>query len=223
MIVTIDGPAGAGKSTASQMLAARLDFQFLDTGAMYRAVTYAALERKIPLDDASSLDVNALAALAREIQIAFVDGEVLVNGQVVTSAIRSERVTVNVRVIADTPEIRDHLVRIQREIARHGNYVCEGRDQGTVVFPESRCKFFLTASAEARAKRRVDQLAATGEQADFDAIVQQQNTRDAQDENRAVGRLIKANDAIEINTDHKTLGEVVDHMEQIVLSRRVRG
>ncbi|MEM7456815.1 MAG: (d)CMP kinase [Planctomycetota bacterium] len=217
MIVTIDGPAGAGKSTASRMLAKRLGFQFLDTGAMYRAVTLAAITRKVDLDDP-----EALAQVAREVEIRFVDGDVLLDGFTVTQAIRSEDVTENVGAIADTPEVREHLVELQRRIASKGNFVCEGRDQGTVVFPESPCKFFLTASAEERAKRRVDQLHESGHSADFDATVRQQNERDDRDMSRPVGRLLKADDAIEVNTDHKTLGEVVDHLEQIVLSRIVR-
>lgn len=214
MIITIDGPAGAGKSTASKMLAKRLGFQFLDTGAMYRAVTWAALQRKIPLDDQT-----ALAELASELQIAFLGTSVLVNGRDVTEEIRTPEVTQNVVAIADTPMVRQHLVRIQREIARHGNYVCEGRDQGSVVFPDAPCKFYLTASAKQRAIRRVDQLKHAGQSVDLDEIVQQQNQRDQQDIERPVGRLVKAEAAIEIDTDHKTIGEVVDELETIVLLR----
>lgn len=214
MIITIDGPAGAGKSTASKMLAQRLGFQYLDTGAMYRAVTWAAMTQKISLENQ-----EALGELAESIQIAFVEERVLVNGQDVTGKIRTPKVTRNVRAIADSPAVRKHLVKIQREIAKHGNYVCEGRDQGTVVFPNSPCKFFMTASAEQRAVRRVDQLREVGEEADFDQIVSEQNARDEQDYHRKVGTLRKADDAIEVDTDHKSIGEVVDQLELVVLLR----
>ena len=214
MIITIDGPAGAGKSTASKMLAGRLGFQFLDTGAMYRAVTYAAMKSNVPLDDQ-----DALASLAAEIQIAFLDKRVLINGRDVTEEIRTPEVTNNVVAIADSPKVREELVRLQQEIAKHGNYVCEGRDQGTVVFPNSRCKFFLTASSEQRAIRRVEQLTKAGLSANFDEIVAQQDLRDKQDYERPVGQLKKADDAIEIDTDHKTIGEVVDELETIALLR----
>jgi cytidylate kinase len=214
MIITIDGPAGAGKSSVSKMLAKRLGFQFLDTGAMYRAVTWAALQRGIPLSDQ-----NALGRLAAELEIAFLGTSVLVNGRDVTEEIRSPKVTQNVVAIADTPLVRKHLVHLQREIAKHENYVCEGRDQGSVVFPGAVCKFYLTASAEQRAKRRVDQLRQAGQAADLQEIIDQQNRRDQQDFQRPVGRLAKADGAIEIDTDHKTIGEVVDELEMIALLR----
>lgn len=214
MIITIDGPAGAGKSSASKVLAKRLGFEFLDTGAMYRAVTWAALRNRISLDNQ-----EALSELASTIQIAFVGETVLVDGVDVTTKIRTPEVTRNVKAIADAPAVREQLVRIQRQIAKHGNFVCEGRDQGTVVFPKSPCKFFLTASAEQRAIRRVEQLKESGERADFEQIVAEQNLRDDQDYNRKVGKLLKADDAVEIDTDHKTIGEVVDQMELVVMVR----
>ena len=212
MIITIDGPAGAGKSSVSKLLAARLGFEFLDTGAMYRAVTYAAMDSGVSFED-----TEALTQLASTIQIAFMGKQVFLDGKDVSEVIRAPEVTRNVSVIADTESIREHLVRLQREIAKCGNYVCEGRDQGTVAFPDSPCKFFLTASAEERAGRRVQQLRDAGKEADFEVIVAEQNLRDEQDYNRHVGALKKAHDAIELDTDHKTIDEVVDEMEMIVL------
>ena len=214
MIVTIDGPAGAGKSSVSKILAARLGFQFLDTGAMYRAVTWAVMHESVSMDDPEQL-----AEVASRIQIAFVEKQVLVDGQNVTQAIRTAEVTRNVAAIADAPQVRSHLVRIQREIAKCGNFVCEGRDQGTVVFPHAICKFYLTASAEERAKRRVDELTANGVAANFDDIVDDQNQRDQRDYDRPVGSLKKADDAIEINSDFKTLEEVADQLQLMVLER----
>ena len=214
MIITIDGPAGAGKSSAAKMLANRLGFQFLDTGAMYRAVTWAALQRNLLLSDQA-----ALGELAAQLQIAFLGDTVLVNGRDVTEAIRTPAVTCKVVSIADTPSVRARLVRLQREIAKHGNYVCEGRDQGSVVFPQAICKFYLTASCHERAVRRVAQLRKAGQEAVLEEIIEQQDRRDQQDYNRPVGKLIKAEGAIEINTDHKTIGEVVDELETIALLR----
>lgn len=214
MIITIDGPAGAGKSTVAKMLAKRLGFQFLDTGAMYRAVTWVALQRNIDLTDQAALD-----RLAANLRIAFLGSTVLVNGRDVTTEIRKTEVTENVVAIADSPSVRNHLVRQQREIAKHDHYVCEGRDQGSVVFPNAVCKFYLTASARQRAIRRVDQLRKAGQAADLEEIIEQQNRRDQQDFQRPVGMLVKAEGAIEVNTDHKTIGEVVNELETIALLR----
>jgi cytidylate kinase len=214
MIVTIDGPAGAGKSTVTRLLAKRLDFDFLDTGAMYRAVTWSALNRGIDMDDPA-----ALRQLAEEINIEFEDDQVIVNGEDVTTKIRTPEVTRRVVAVADAPAVREHLVQIQRRIAEHGKYVCEGRDQGTVAFPDAFCKIYLTASSHSRALRRVEQMEAAGEFVDFDQIVREQETRDQQDLNRVVGRLMKADDAVEVNTDHQTLEEVVERLEAIVKTR----
>ena len=214
MIITIDGPAGAGKSSASKLLAARLGFEFLDTGAMYRAVTWAALRDEIPVTDFAEI-----AQLAGRIQIAFVEDEVIVDGKVVTDAIREPQVTNNVSAVADNPGVREMMVRLQREYAKYGNYVCEGRDQGTIVFPGAQCKFFLTASAEQRAERRRQQLADKGLPADFDRLLAEQNERDRRDFGRDVGRLEKAKDAIEIDTDNRPLDSVVDEMETIARDR----
>ncbi len=214
MIVTIDGPAGAGKSSVTRLLARRLEFEFLDTGAMYRAVTWCALDQGIDLDDQT-----ALRSLAEEIDIQFEDDQVLVNGTNVTTNIRTPEVTRNVVAIADAPAVREHLVQIQRRIAKQGNFVCEGRDQGTVAFPDAFCKIYLTASAHSRAQRRAEQMEATGEFVDFDQIVREQETRDSQDLARPVGRLMKAEDAVEVNTDQQSLDQVVDRLEKIVKAR----
>jgi cytidylate kinase len=216
MIVTIDGPAGAGKSSVSRVLAKRLGFQFLDTGAMYRAVTWAAMQEGVSFDDDQALD-----RLAGKTQIAFGEDEVLVDGQVVTEQIRDAEVTRNVSAIADHPGVRQHLVRLQQEYAKYGNYVCEGRDQGTVVFPKAFCKFFLTASPEQRAARRAGQLRRAGKDADEGALLAEQNERDHRDTSRAVGQLKQADDAVVILTDDLGLEEVVDRLEAIVRDRMV--
>lgn len=214
MIVTIDGPAGAGKSTVTRLLAQRLEFEFLDTGAMYRAITWCALDRGIDLNDQA-----ALRALAENVEIEFDGPQVIVNGDNVTNEIRSPEITRRVVAIADVPAVRERLVQLQRQIAEQGNYVCEGRDQGTVAFPDAFCKIYLTASSHSRALRRTEQMAAAGEFVDFDQVVREQETRDRQDANRAVGRLMKADDAVEVNTDHQSLEQVVEKLEEIVKAR----
>lgn len=214
MIVAIDGPAGAGKSTVTRLLAQKLDFKFLDTGAMYRAVTWAALERGIDLGDH-----QALRALAEEIEITFDDDKVFLNGTDVTVQIRSPEVTRHVSAIADAPTVREYLVMLQRRIAQHGDFVCEGRDQGTVAFPDAICKIYLTASSRCRALRRAQQMTDSGEVVNIEQLIREQDLRDHQDLNRAVGRLKKADDAIEFDTDSKTQEEVVSELVEIVQSR----
>ena len=138
MIVTIDGPAGAGKSTVAKLLAQRLGYEHLDTGAMYRAVTYQAMQASIDLSDQSEL-VN----VAESISISFDKGRVFINGKDVSEAIREPEVTRNVVWIADAESVREILIQLQRKIASQNNYVTEGRDQGTVAFPDADCKFYL--------------------------------------------------------------------------------
>ena len=214
MIVTIDGPAGAGKSTVTRKLAQKIGFQHLDTGAMYRAVTWQAIQ-----NDADFDDEFALQRVATDLILVFNAGRVIVGGQDVSEAIRTPEITRQVVKVADAVAVRSQLVDLQRRIASSGNFVCEGRDQGTVAFPNAFCKVFLTASAKSRAKRRAEQLQAAGHFVDFDQIVREQETRDIQDQNREVGRLQKANDAIEINTDQLTIDEVVAKLAKIVLDR----
>lgn len=214
MIITIDGPAGAGKSSVAKLLASRMGFRFLDTGAMYRAVTWAAMEQGVDIHDA-----DAIAKIAAAIQIEFDQDRVWVNGQDVTQAIRESDVTQNVSEIADNPEVREHLVMLQREIAAGGNYVCEGRDQGTVVFPNADCKIYLTASSSERAQRRYDQLTSAGRVASFEQILRNQEDRDRRDKIRPVGRLVKAADASEIISDSFTMEQIVDQIEEIARTK----
>ena len=214
MIVTIDGPAGAGKSTVARALAKRLGFRFLDTGAMYRAVALAAMRRGVPLEDAA-----ALGALASEIEIEFDGDRVLVDGEDVTEAIRASAVTAAVRHVADNLQVRGRLVELQRRMGRTGNIVTEGRDQGTVAFPDAECKIFLTASPEERARRRVRHLQRRGERASFEEVLAQQTRRDREDASRPVGRMVQAEDAIEVTTDGLSIEAVVDRLCEIVKQR----
>jgi cytidylate kinase len=218
MIITIDGPAGAGKSTAARRLAKRLGFRFLDTGAMYRAVTLLALEAGIELDDEP-----AVAEIARAMDMSVRDGHVFVDDRDVTADIRRPRVTAAVRYAADNQSVRHILVRLQRDIAADGDFVTEGRDQGSLVFPDAVCKFLLTASADIRAQRRLDDLRTKGVDLTFDEVLDQQQARDDQDASRPFGGLDPGEDTIHVNTDGLTPDEVVDELERIARSRMSHG
>lgn len=217
MIVTIDGPAGAGKSSAARALASRLSFRFLDTGAMYRTVALAALRRNLDLADA-----DALAAMAQEIEIDVTAQCVLLDGEDVTREIRKGEVTQVIHHIADNPEIRGYLVELQRRIALTGDFVTEGRDQGTVAFPDAECKIFLTASPAERARRRMYDLHGRGEMLEFDEVLLRQNDRNARDRAREVGTLVAAKDATRINTDGMELEDVVNRLEEVCRQKQSR-
>ena len=217
MIVTIDGPAGAGKSSAARGLARRLGFRFLDTGAMYRAVTLAARERGLDLADSEQL-----ARLVDEIRVELAGDRVLLDGRDVTDAIRKFDIAVATHYAADNPAVRAQLVEWQRSAAAGNDVVTEGRDQGTVVFPHAECKIFLTAAEQERAHRRHGDLLARGENIPFDEVLANQRLRDHRDSNRSVGALVKADDAVEVSTDGLSPDEVVAQLEQIVRSKQTR-
>jgi cytidylate kinase len=215
MIVTIDGPAGAGKSSAARGLARRLGFRFLDTGAMYRAVTLAARERGLDL-----ADPDQMKSLVPTLRVELAGDRVLLDGRDVTDAIRKFDVSASTHYAADNADVRAQLVIWQREAAANGNVVTEGRDQGTVVFPDAQCKIFLTADEGERARRRHADLAARGEVIPYEEVLANQQLRDLRDASRPVGALVKADDAIEVSTDGLTTEEVVAKLERIVRSRQ---
>jgi len=214
VIVTIDGPAGAGKSSVAKMLAKRLGFRFLDTGAMYRAIAWAVRRDRLPTDD-----VERLEGFARGLQIKVGDGRVLLNGEDITNKIRNSEITALVKPIADHPGIRRHLIDLQRQIADGISVVTEGRDQGTIAFPHSDCKIFLTASPDERARRRHADLLGKGEEIDLREVLQQQTERDERDSAREFGRLEPAVDAVSICTDGLSIEQVVNRLERLVRER----
>ncbi len=215
MIVTIDGPAGAGKSSAARALAARLGFRFLDTGAMYRAVTLAAIERGVDLEDA-----DALLDVAKSIHIDLADGLVQLDGRDVTRAIRTFEITTATRYAADHPGVRAHLVALQQKWADHLDVVAEGRDQSTVVFPHAECKIYLTASEEVRADRRYLDMVNRGEHVSRAEVLDKQRDRDTRDCTRAVGALTKTPQQIEVNTDGMSQDQVVERLMELVLEKQ---
>ena len=217
MIVTLDGPAGAGKSSAARALAARLGWCYMDTGAMYRTVALMALERGIPLDDSSRI-----AMLAEQLSIEFRDGRVNVDGRDVSVEIRTDRITAATRPVADAPPVRDAMKRIQRRMATGMDVVTEGRDQGSVVFPHAELKVFLTASPEERARRRQQEEISRGNAATLESVLAAQTRRDDADCSRPVGALRPADDAVLLETDGLSAEKVVQLLVDMVESRRPR-
>lgn len=214
MIVTMDGPAGSGKSTAARQLAERLGFGFLDTGAMYRAVAYFTLEHGLSLEDAAGI-----GNLAQSLRMMFDGDRLLVNGNDVTEHLRSAEVTGSASRVAVLPAVREALVKLQREAVRGKNIVTEGRDQGTVVFPNAECKFFITADPKERARRRLLELKEQGQTINEDEVLRQIRERDERDASRKIAPLKPAPDALIIDTTGVELGDVLDRLEQIVRER----
>ena len=215
MIITLDGPAGAGKSSAARALAKRLGWCYIDTGAMYRAVTLVAIERGIPLEDSPRV-----AALAESVRIEFGDGCVTVDGRDVSTEIRTERITQATRPVADASPVRDAMKRVQRRMAEGIDVVTEGRDQGSEVFPHAELKVFLTASAEERARRRHREEIDRGNAASLEHVLRSQAQRDEADRSRPVGALKPAADAVLLEADDLSRDAVVDRLVALIEARR---
>ena len=220
MLITIDGPAGCGKSTAARELAKALGIAHLDTGATYRAVTLLALRQGIDLTDAA-----ALAELARGMDIRMVSTGgrigVVLDGQDVTDEIRTEAVSANSRYAATSAAVREVLVELQRRLGRQlGSFVTEGRDQGSVVFPEADLKFYLDARPAERARRRCEELRSHGQQADYDAVLAAIEDRDRRDRGRAVGPLRVPGGATVIDTSDMDIAQVTERMLQYARAPR---
>jgi cytidylate kinase len=219
LIVAIDGPSGAGKSTITKLLCERLGYLHLDTGAMYRAVALAVQRAGVSADDEQSL-----ADVCRSIDIAFVrsDGccRVMLDGEDVSAAIRTPEISLLTSKVSARKVVRDVMAGLQRALGRDGGVVLEGRDIGTVVFPDADVKFFLSASAEERGRRRYLELKARGEDVDLQRTIDEVAQRDEQDARREHAPLKRADDAIEIDSTRLTIQEVVAVMEEAIKSRQ---
>ncbi|NWJ40441.1 MAG: (d)CMP kinase [Geothrix sp.] len=204
-LIAIDGPSGVGKSTTAKRAAARLGWQYLDTGAMYRAAALAIHRAGIELTDRPALE-GVLSGL----DLSLNEGRTYLAGEDVSEAIRSQEVTLLVTPVSADARVREVLVDQQRRIGNRGRWVVDGRDIGTVVFTQACCKVFLTASPEARAQRRFLELQAKGQSPDFGAVLADLQRRDLADSTRAASPLRKAEDAVELDSSGMSLDQVVD-------------
>lgn len=210
-IITIDGPSGVGKGTLCQLLCEYTGYHFLDSGAIYRTLAYGALAQNLQPDDQAGLVV-----LAEKLPVEFIDGKVLYKKEDISLSIRNEQVAGMASKIAALPEVRAALLQRQKDFAQSPGLVADGRDMGTVVFPQAKIKLFLTASAQVRAERRVNQLKNQGVTANIVQIIQDIVERDQRDASRSVAPLVPAPDAIVIDTSELDIAQVFDNAKQIL-------
>ena len=207
-VIAIDGPAGSGKSTVAQALASRLNLHYLDTGAMYRAVAFAVIQKQIDIHD-----VEKVIQTAKSLDLQLTQESCVVNGIEATEEIRGQEVTLLVSQVAAVPEVRAEMVKRQRTWAEERNGgVMEGRDIGSVVFPDASLKIYLTASEEVRAQRRAAEI----EEGDVASIAADIERRDTVDTQRSASPLMEAEDAIVVDTSEMTLEQVVDHVIKLI-------
>ena len=207
--IAIDGPGGSGKSTLAKLVAARLGFIYVDTGAIYRAIALYCLRNHIAVDNAQAVTA-VLDAVQVDISYADQIQQVLLNGENVSADIRTMAVAQATSIVSAIPAVRDKLLALQQNMAATNNVVMDGRDIGTVVLPQADLKIFLTASVETRAKRRQAELAAKGEVVDLALLTQEIQARDDRDSTRAIAPLVQASDAVLIDTTHDTIDQVLD-------------
>lgn len=216
IIVAIDGPAGAGKSTIARRLAEALGYVLVDTGAMYRSVALAAQRSGVPWNDATGLGGLARGLVSQKSLSFQRDAQlgvrVKLGGEDVSETIRTPEIAQGASTVSTHPEVRAALLELQRQAGAEGGVVLEGRDIGTVVFPKAEAKFFLTASAECRAKRRHSELVAKGQNVTFEETLEDVKRRDAQDSNRAHAPLKQADDAVLVDSTEMSIDETVEHM-----------
>jgi cytidylate kinase len=222
LVVAIDGPAGAGKSSVSKLLTRALGYRLLDTGALYRSVALLAKRAQVAWDDAPGL-----AAIAAGLEVSFsLQGDtnhITVNGEDVTEAIREPDISQGASKVSALPPVREALLDLQRRLGAEGGVVAEGRDVGTVVFPNAEAKFFLTASEAVRAERRFLELQAKGVEATLEETHREMVERDERDSKRAVAPLLQAEDAVLVDSSGRTLEEVVAEMVAVVRQREGQG
>lgn len=213
--IAIDGPAGSGKSTISKLISQKLNIEYIDTGAMYRAFTLKILNKKISLDDSEKI----LSEINNTI-IDFKDNHIYLDGEIVDKQIRENIINQNVSYIAKIKEVRYRMVELQREIAKNKSVIMDGRDIGTVVLPDATYKFFIIASVDERAKRRYKELANEGEiNITLEQVKKELKMRDEIDSTRDVAPLVKAKDAIEVDTTEKNIEESVNTILEIIQGR----
>lgn len=218
LIVVIDGPAGVGKSTVAKLLASRLDYLYLDTGALYRATAWAAIESGRDPADAKAV-TEMLSTLSITMQFHHGAATVLVNGNDVNGALRTPAVSSAASVVSTIPEVRAWLLPIQRQIGQGGAVVAEGRDMGTKVFPSADVKFFLEADPTVRAQRRHRELVAAGHSGALEETSADLTGRDTRDRSRSIAPLVSAEDARFIDTSNLSAAEVVDHMMVVIAAK----
>lgn len=210
--IAIDGPSAAGKSTIAKLLAKELEYAYLDTGAMYRCVAYYSLKKGV-----DQHDPQQLAAMIDDMKISFdAHGNVFINEEDVSRAIRENEISMMTSSISAFPLVREKLVAMQKEIAKDKGYIMDGRDIGTVVLPDAEVKVYMIADVEARAKRRFKEYQEKEIAADYDEIYKDIEKRDYQDMNRETSPLKKADDAVEIDTSHMTIDEVVSAIRNLI-------
>lgn len=205
LVIAVDGPAGAGKSTIAKIIAEKLNINYIDTGAMYRAITYKCLEKNIDINNE-----DEVTKIAKDTEIDFKDNNIYLDGQILTDEIRTIEVSNNVSNVAKIKEVRYLMVDVQREIGKSNSVILDGRDIGSYVFPNADYKFFLVATPEERGKRRHIELIKKGYDITLDEIIEDIVRRDEIDSNREFAPLVKAENAIEIDTTGKSINDVVD-------------
>lgn len=213
MIIAIDGPSGAGKSTVAKLLSKKLGFEYIDTGAMYRALAYKAYMSKIKINEENEEKIDEML---KSTTVDYYNNNIYLDNENVEGLIRDEVISIGASEISALKNVRTKMVELQRKIAENKNVILDGRDIGTKVFPDADYKFFITASEETRAGRRYNQIAADGKAADYNSVLTDLRQRDKNDTTRKISPLIKAEDAILIDTTDMDLDEVVKAIADII-------
>ncbi|MCH8927884.1 MAG: (d)CMP kinase [Candidatus Marinimicrobia bacterium] len=215
IVVTIDGVAASGKSTTAKLVAESLGFKYLDTGAMYRAAALAAKNSKVNAEDEDTV-FSAVETSKLSVECSSAKMKIFIYGEEVSEQLRTDEVSELTSIISRFPSVRNLMVKLQREMVKNENFVVEGRDIGTVVFPNAKFKFFLTASAEVRAKRRYKEMEPNQNNSSIEEVENEIKKRDLRDSTRAISPLKKAEDAVELDTTEMTIDEQVKHLTRVI-------